>query len=92
MIAAPAQVTARAALQAGAFHAPAGTAAQAVPFLRFDGVTIRLGGREILSPTSFDVARGEAFGRRQSRQKIGQVETYKIGRRRCIDQIGRAHV
>ena len=28
-------------------------------FLRFDGVTIRLGGREILSPTSFDVARGE---------------------------------
>ncbi|MGJ7531125.1 ABC transporter ATP-binding protein [Variovorax sp. GB1P17] len=32
---------------------------QATPFLRFDGVTIRLGGREILSPTSFDVARGE---------------------------------
>jgi NitT/TauT family transport system ATP-binding protein len=28
-------------------------------FLRFDDVTIRLGGREILSPTSFDVARGE---------------------------------
>ena len=28
-------------------------------FLRFDGVTIRLGGREILSPTSFEVARGE---------------------------------
>src|SRR5450631_1656864 len=28
-------------------------------FLRFDGVSIRLGGREILSPTSFDVARGE---------------------------------
>jgi len=28
-------------------------------FLRFDGVAIRLGGREILSPTSFDVARGE---------------------------------
>jgi NitT/TauT family transport system ATP-binding protein len=29
------------------------------PFLRFDGVAIRLGGREILSPTSFDVARGQ---------------------------------
>ena len=28
-------------------------------FLRFDGVTICLGGREILSPTSFKVARGE---------------------------------
>src|SRR5450631_865705 len=28
-------------------------------FLRFDGVAIRLGGREILSPTSFEVARGE---------------------------------
>jgi NitT/TauT family transport system ATP-binding protein len=28
-------------------------------FLRFDGVAIRLGGREILSPTSFQVARGE---------------------------------
>jgi NitT/TauT family transport system ATP-binding protein len=28
-------------------------------FLRFDGVSIRLGGREILSPTSFEVARGE---------------------------------
>jgi NitT/TauT family transport system ATP-binding protein len=28
-------------------------------FLRLDGVTIRLGGREILSPTSFEVARGE---------------------------------
>ena len=31
----------------------------AADFLRFDGVAIRLGGREILSPTSFDVARGE---------------------------------
>ncbi|WP_082568875.1 ABC transporter ATP-binding protein [Rhizobacter sp. Root1221] len=28
-------------------------------FLRFDGVAIRLGGREVLSPTSFEVARGE---------------------------------
>jgi NitT/TauT family transport system ATP-binding protein len=28
-------------------------------FLGFDGVAIHLGGREILSPTSFDVARGE---------------------------------
>jgi NitT/TauT family transport system ATP-binding protein len=28
-------------------------------FLRIDGVAIRLGGREVLSPTSFDVARGE---------------------------------
>jgi NitT/TauT family transport system ATP-binding protein len=28
-------------------------------FLRFDDVSIRLGGREILSPTSFEVARGE---------------------------------
>jgi len=37
---------------------PAGVAT-AEPFLRFDGVSIRLGGREILSPTSFDVARGE---------------------------------
>ena len=27
--------------------------------LRFDGVAIHLGGREILSPTSFEVARGE---------------------------------
>jgi NitT/TauT family transport system ATP-binding protein len=31
----------------------------ATGFLRFDGVSIRLGGREILSPTSFEVARGE---------------------------------
>jgi len=31
----------------------------AEPFLRFEDVSIRLGGREILSPTSFDVARGE---------------------------------
>jgi NitT/TauT family transport system ATP-binding protein len=29
------------------------------PFLRFDGVAIHLGGREILSPTSFEVGRGE---------------------------------
>jgi len=29
------------------------------PFLSFDRVAIHLGGREILSPTSFDVARGE---------------------------------
>jgi NitT/TauT family transport system ATP-binding protein len=29
------------------------------PFLEFDRVAIRLGGREILSPTSFTVARGE---------------------------------
>jgi NitT/TauT family transport system ATP-binding protein len=28
-------------------------------FLRFDRVAIHLGGREVLSPTSFDVARGE---------------------------------
>ncbi len=33
--------------------------ATAEPLLRFDAVSIRLGGREILSPTSFDVARGE---------------------------------
>lgn len=61
MIAVPASapVTARAALAAGAFHPPASPTMQATPFLRFDGVTIRLGGREILSPTSFDVARGE---------------------------------
>ncbi|XXQ51432.1 ABC transporter ATP-binding protein [Xenophilus aerolatus] len=31
----------------------------APPLLRFDAVGIRLGGREILSPTSFEVARGE---------------------------------
>jgi NitT/TauT family transport system ATP-binding protein len=30
-----------------------------VSFLAFDGVAIRLGGREVLSPTSFAVARGE---------------------------------
>jgi NitT/TauT family transport system ATP-binding protein len=30
-----------------------------VPFLSFDHVAIHLGGREILSPTSFEVARGE---------------------------------
>ena len=36
---------------------PSGIAA--APLLRFDAVSIRLGGREILSPTSFDVARGE---------------------------------
>ena len=29
------------------------------PLLRFDQVGIHLGGREILSPTSFEVARGE---------------------------------
>jgi NitT/TauT family transport system ATP-binding protein len=31
----------------------------AAPLLRFDQVSIHLGGREILSPTSFEVARGE---------------------------------
>jgi NitT/TauT family transport system ATP-binding protein len=31
----------------------------APPLLRFDQVSIHLGGREILSPTSFEVARGE---------------------------------
>ncbi|WP_038211582.1 ABC transporter ATP-binding protein [Xenophilus azovorans] len=46
-------VTARAA----AADSPSGHAA--APLLRFDAVNIRLGGREILSPTSFDVARGE---------------------------------
>ncbi|WP_295537140.1 ABC transporter ATP-binding protein [uncultured Pseudacidovorax sp.] len=38
----------------------AGPAADgAAPLLRFDAVSIRLGGREILSPTSFEVRRGE---------------------------------
>ncbi|WP_399682926.1 ABC transporter ATP-binding protein [Xenophilus sp.] len=46
-------VTAR----AGTAAAPSGSAD--APLLRFDAVNIRLGGREILSPTSFDVARGE---------------------------------
>jgi len=46
-------VTAR----AGTPAAPSGSAD--APLLRFDAVNIRLGGREILSPTSFDVARGE---------------------------------
>jgi NitT/TauT family transport system ATP-binding protein len=59
VISAPAPVTARAALPANAFPSQVGAAMQATPFLRFDGVAIRLGGREILSPTSFDVARGE---------------------------------
>ena len=36
-----------------------GAARTAPPLLRFDGVGIRLGGREILSPTAFDVAPGE---------------------------------
>jgi NitT/TauT family transport system ATP-binding protein len=44
---------------AGTFHSKGGAMAPAAPLLRFDGVTIRLGGREILSPTSFEVARGE---------------------------------
>jgi NitT/TauT family transport system ATP-binding protein len=39
--------------------APAPIAASAPPLLCFDGVAIHLGGREILSPTSFEVARGE---------------------------------
>ena len=30
-----------------------------MPFLRFDGVTICFGRQEVLSPTSFDVGRGE---------------------------------
>jgi NitT/TauT family transport system ATP-binding protein len=34
-------------------------AANAPPLLRFDGVGIHLGGREVLSPTAFDVAPGE---------------------------------
>jgi NitT/TauT family transport system ATP-binding protein len=34
-------------------------AAQAAPLLRFDGVGIHLGGREVLSPTAFEVAAGE---------------------------------
>lgn len=59
MIAAPAPVTARAALPANASHPGRHATMQDSPFLRFDGVTIRLGGREILSPTSFDVTRGE---------------------------------
>jgi NitT/TauT family transport system ATP-binding protein len=37
----------------------AASAAPAQPLLCFDGVGIHLGGREILSPTSFEVARGE---------------------------------
>jgi NitT/TauT family transport system ATP-binding protein len=36
---------------------PMATGAQ--PLLRFDGVAIQLGGREVLSPSSFDVAAGE---------------------------------
>ena len=36
-----------------------GAAQAAPPLLRFDGVGIHLGGREILSPTAFDVAAGE---------------------------------
>ena len=35
------------------------TPTAAAPLLRFDEVSIRLGGREILSPTSFEVRRGE---------------------------------
>gem|GEM_PF-5786368 len=38
-------------------HAPALT--QAAGFLDFDRVAIHLGGREILSPTSFSVSQGE---------------------------------
>jgi len=38
---------------------PMAAAAAAAPFLGFDDVAIRLGGREILSPTRFTVARGE---------------------------------
>jgi NitT/TauT family transport system ATP-binding protein len=37
----------------------AAPAAGAAPLLRFDEVSIHLGGREILSPTSFGVSRGE---------------------------------
>ncbi|WP_295530839.1 ABC transporter ATP-binding protein [uncultured Pseudacidovorax sp.] len=50
-----------AAHPAAAAAAPiAGCAASAeAPLLRFDEVSIRLGGREILSPTSFEVRRGE---------------------------------
>ena len=59
MIAAHVPNLARSALPAGAALPGSGPARHAAPFLRFDGVTIRLGGREILSPTSFDVARGE---------------------------------
>ncbi len=59
MIATPFRQPARSALSSGAALPGSGPARHAAPFLRFDGVTIRLGGREILSPTSFDVARGE---------------------------------
>ena len=38
---------------------PGPMATGAAPLLRFDGVGIRLGGREVLSPSSFDVAPGE---------------------------------
>ncbi len=44
---------------AAAARAAGPTAAGAAPLLRFDAVSIRLGGREILSPTSFEVRRGE---------------------------------
>jgi len=62
VICAPASITASAASTAaapGALRAPAGSAAPPAPFLRLDGVAIRFGGREILTPTSFDVAHGE---------------------------------
>ena len=39
--------------------APAPAASPLPAFLDFDGVAIHLGGREILSPTSFAIARGE---------------------------------
>ena len=39
--------------------APVAAASRSPGFLDFDGVAIHLGGREILSPTSFEVARGE---------------------------------
>jgi NitT/TauT family transport system ATP-binding protein len=45
-------------LQAG-HDPPATRAAPAPPLLCFDAVSIHLGGREILSPTSFELARGE---------------------------------
>ena len=38
---------------------PVPAAQPAEPVLRFEGVAIHLGGREILSPTSFEVGRGE---------------------------------
>jgi ABC-type sugar transport system ATPase subunit len=60
VISAPAPITARAALSASVARSPTSPTMQATPFLRFDGVTICLGGRDRPLPSTWRAASSSA--------------------------------